>query len=478
VEARAGDRPRPDSNSIRETPDGIVLLGITEEDADMRFWVIAVLGLSSAPAGAAEKTAAERGKEALLTRSFAPPVLSRGQFDQLWKVWGLRARPADFDGRLRDRYGLHRPGYPNDGLPMGLRPASGLLGGRGVGNDCMLCHASSLFGKTVIGMPNSALDLQTLFDELAEAQGFKQTLPIPFSNVRGTTEAVASAAYLFRFRNPDLTMRPPVKLSHTTTACEDVPAWWLLKKKQSMYATGSHSAQSVRSLMSFLLPPPNTAQYIKRQEPTFRDIREYLLTLEAPKYPFAIDAKQAARGKTIFENNCAKCHGTYGPGGDYPNKVVSLDRIGTDRTLAEGFPEESARMYNRSWFGQEPGPDGKPMQGRRRHGYQAPPLDGVWATAPYLHNGSVPTLAHVLNSKARPAIFTRSYRTEKEDYDAVNVGWKVTVLKEAPRAKLSGQEKRKIYDTSLPGRANTGHTFGDKLTDDERRAVIEYLKTL
>ena len=59
--------------------------------------------------------------------------------------------------------------------------------------------------------------------------------------------------------------------------------------------------------------------------------------------------------------------------------------------------------------------DGKPV--RATAGYQAPPLDGVWATAPYFHNGSVPTLAGVLNSKARPKVFTRSYHTGEEDYD-------------------------------------------------------------
>ena len=59
-------------------------------------------------------------------------------------------------------------------------------------------------------------------------------------------------------------------------------------------------------------------------------------------------------------------------------------------------------------------------------GYQAPPLDGVWATAPYFHNGSVPTLAGVLNSKSRPKLYTRSFKTDEADYDKEKVGWKVT----------------------------------------------------
>ena len=111
-------------------------------------------------------------------------------------------------------------------------------------------------------------------------------------------------------------------------------------------------------------------------------------------------------------------------------------------------------------------------------GYQAPPLDGVWATAPFFHNASVPSIYHVLNSKVRPKIFTRSYRTEKEDYDLVRLGWKITVLDQPADPNLPGVEKRRIYDTTVPGQGNAGHTFGDDLSEEDRMAVIEYLKTL
>ena len=81
-------------------------------------------------------------------------------------------------------------------------------------------------------------------------------------------------------------------------------------------------------------------------------------------------------------------------------------------------------------------------------------------------------------SKARPRLFTRSFRTDKDAYDPVKLGWKITVLERAPDAKTPAIERRKVYDTTQPGRGNAGHTFGDALTEDERRAVIEYLKTL
>ena len=95
-----------------------------------------------------------------------------------------------------------------------------------------------------------------------------------------------------------------------------------------------------------------------------------------------------------------------------------------------------------------------------------------------MHNGSVPTLYNVLNSKSRPTLFTRSFKTGEADYDKERVGWKITELKEPPSEKLPAIERRKVYDSSKSGRSNAGHIFGDDLTDDERWAVIEYLKTL
>jgi hypothetical protein len=83
-----------------------------------------------------------------------------------------------------------------------------------------------------------------------------------------------------------------------------------------------------------------------------------------------------------------------------------------------------------------------------------------------------------LKSQARPRIFTRTYRTNAEDYDTAKLGWKITVLPQSADPNLPALEQRKIYDTAQPGRGNGGHTFGDELTEEERLAVIEYLKTL
>jgi mono/diheme cytochrome c family protein len=245
-----------------------------------------------------------------------------------------------------------------------------------------------------------------------------------------------------------------------------------------MYHNGQLDARSVRPLMSFMMSPLTNADEFRKRESTFADIRAYFLTLDPPKYPFPIDTKVAARGKALFKDKCARCHGTYGPDGEYPNKIVKLEEIGTDPTVVQSLTKKMETHFRESWLGREPGPDGQPYPIRYNDGYQAPPLDGVWASAPYFHNGSVPTLMQVLNSKARPLIFTRSYRTNVDDYDAVRVGWKIQELSTPADPNLPIAQRRRIYDTTQPGRGNGGHTFGDKFTDEERAAVVEYLKTL
>jgi hypothetical protein len=442
--------------------------------------VLASCFLLTGPLGAASPSA-ERGREALLGRAFNLPAWGTQAYRDAWRSWDPAATgpPVDYARAFMERYGLHSAPYPNRGYPMGLRESAGLLT-RGITTDCLLCHAGSIAGQSVIGLGNASLDIQGLFEDLAVADGRSPRLPFVFSNVRGTSEAGAMAVYLLGWRDPDLRPRTSrLELGLRDDLCEDAPAWWLLKKKKTMYHTGAGDARSVRSLMQFMLSPLTVPSTFAREEPTFADIRAYLLTLEPPKYPFPIDSSLAAAGEQLFGAHCARCHGTYGAHGTYPNKIVPLDVIGTDPNRYEGVSAAFAAHYNRSWFGHErPGWLADDFTARPTPGYQAPPLDGIWATAPYFHNGSVPTVYHVLNSKARPRCYTRSYRTDADCYDPVRLGWKFQVVETGVDPRLSPHERRKVYDTTLPGRGIGGHTFGDDLTEPERLAVIEYLKTL
>ena len=361
---------------------------------------------------------------------------------------------------------------------MGFRPGSFLFV-KGIAMDCMLCHGGSIFGKSCIGLGNSSLDIQAVFEDMSIADGRSGKLPFTFSNVRGTSEAGSFAVYLLGFREPDLKMKKWTNLGLHEDLCEDTPAWWLLKKKKTMYHTGGADAHSVRSKMQFMMTPVTPSSDFDRHEAAFKDINAYLMTIEAPKYPLPIDRELAAKGEKVFKENCARCHGTYGEKWTYPNKIVPLEEIGTDRKRFEGIEGKFGEEYNRSWFAKEDRGwllDGYPVLATK--GYQAPPLDGIWATAPYLHNGSVPTLYQVLKSDSRPKLYTRTFRTGEADYDPVKVGWKYTELSSPPDPKAHPHERRRIYDTSQPGRSNAGHTFGDDLTEPERMAVIEYLKSL
>ena len=262
------------------------------------------------------------------------------------------------------------------------------------------------------------------------------------------------------FRNPaDLKMqkRKNFKIPAYTLA-SDVPPWWNIRKKNALYYNGMGRGDFSKLLMqASVLGIPDSA-FARRVQPHFVDVVAWAAQLEPPPYPGAVKKKLAADGKTLFENHCSSCHGTYGTEESYPNKLVSLEVVGTDPYYARYFTTVSglAEWYNKSWFATSaPASRLEPSDG-----YVAPPLDGIWATAPYLHNGSVPTLDALLNSKNRPAKWKRI-----PEYDHEKMGWKWETGKGA-------------YDTTLPGYGNGGHNFGDGLTEMERKAVVEYLKTL
>jgi hypothetical protein len=113
----------------------------------------------------------------------------------------------------------------------------------------------------------------------------------------------------------------------------------------------------------------------------------------------------------------------------------------------------------------------------KQEGYQAPPLDGVWLRAPYLHNGSVPNLREMLEpEEKRTKVFYRGY----DVYNQVNVGFIISRA-EAEALGFSGAEVERHgwkLDVSERGNGNLGHNYGVTLAPDEKRALLEYLKTL
>jgi hypothetical protein len=456
-------------------------------------WVIGVVigGVLAARCPAGEPTrsagarfntaAAERGRIALTLEGFLRPEWSDAAYRRVGRLWDQPAPdpdrdPAGYAAAFRARYGLHPAPYPNEGLPMGLRRGIRRDGVKtGLQIDCMACHGGSIGGTSYVGLGNTQLDLRPLLNELTIADGRR---PPPSSFVlntsRGTNNAGMIAAILISLRNPDLSFRAfPMPLGVNLPEM-DTPAWWLLKRKRTMYYDGRTDARSVRTSMQFMLGEKSLDEF-KKLEPTFRDVREYFLSLESPRYPFAVDSAKAAHGKVVFEETCARCHGTYGSGGKYPNKIIPLDVIGTDPARAKGLSDRLVAHYNSTWLGAE-----HPVS-REKCGYQAPPLDGVWATAPYLHNGSVPTLHALVDSSSRPRRFSRPPSTDFEHYDTANVGWRFTEVSAeelASTMRRSPFQAKFIVDTGRVGMSNRGHSFGDELSEEERMDLIEYLKTL
>src|SRR5262249_29459694 len=167
---------------------------------------------------------AKRGYELLTTKAFAPAIWMRSGYDDAWKQWGVKEKPAEFEAAFRERYGLHPAPFANGGLPMGLRETPGLLG-KGLTNDCMLCHGGSIFGKSYIGLGNASLDLEGLFVELAGVRSERSVLRkalFPFTNVRGTVEAGAVSVFLLSIRDPEtLALRSkPADLDWRADLCE------------------------------------------------------------------------------------------------------------------------------------------------------------------------------------------------------------------------------------------------------------------
>ena len=421
----------------------------------------------------------EQGYKALTTKAYVPGQFPRTVVDDAWKRWGHTIKPVNYWSEFRERYGLAEAPFPNDGLPMGLRASKMPLGGPGVCLDCMTCHGGSLMGKSVIGLGNTALDLQAIFEELSGQYVDRVKTPYTMCNTRGTNEAGATSVFLGGFRDNELNISLPWRnYGLVDSMCEDVPAWWLLKRKKWMYATGEADTRSVRSIMQFMMHPLNSAGKFHEEEKVFADIRAFIISIEAPPFPGKIDQLKAANGKTVYARNCADCHGDRGEAETYPGKVIPLEKIGTDPTRHAGVPKAFGDFYNNSWFSREiPSGGNAPLKARLTSGYQAPPLDGIWATAPYLHNGSVPTLWHLLRSSQRPKVFTRSFQTDSHAYDWEKIGWKTRIVEPAAIKSAKPIDQRKVYNTTLKGRGNGGHLFGDHLSETEVFEVIEYLKT-
>jgi len=359
--------------------------------------------------------------------------------------------------------------------------------------NCLSCHGDYLNGEYIIGLGNSSFnytyDLSPAnaflnmgimnsygieSKEWEQYETFSKASQAISSEIvtetRGVNPADKLTAVLVAHRDPvTLEWRDDPALDiPDVTIPTDVPPWWVLKKKNAMFYTAIGRGDFSKFLMASSILTMSDTSEARMIDDKFPDVLAWIKTLEAPKYPEAINQDLASQGEIIFTNNCSGCHGTYGNDGKYPNFLVSLETVGTDPALSNAYTEGTYQpfidWYSESWFSQTDNPGKLVIE----EGYVAQPLDGIWASAPYLHNGSVPTIEALLNSEIRPQYWKRSFDSNDYNYDAL--GWNVE--------KLESKEDNETYDTTIDGYRNMGHRFGDKLSHEERLAVIEYLKTL
>jgi hypothetical protein len=267
----------------------------------------------------------------------------------------------------------------------------------------------------------------------------------------------------------------------------DLPSVWYQKAREGLqlHWDGNNTSVQERNLSAaFAAAMPTTLDKC-----SLRRVARYLETLAPPPFPASrIDHALAERGKPIYAEVCARCHGAPSPPfraegvGERVGTVVPLERIGTDPARFNSYTPELAKAQNLLYAGfplgdsrECPGdPGAKEYPARFTHfrkteGYASSPLDGLWLRAPYLHNGSVPSLRALLEPSARrPARFWIGY----DVYDYKDVGF----VTQGPAAEAEGW----LYDTTRPANGNQGHegkVYGTELSGAEKDALIEYLKT-
>jgi hypothetical protein len=381
-----------------------------------------------------------------------------------------------------------------------------------VSANCLFCHGGQIDNQVIVGLGDSTRDFtwsgaiagpvqQVVADaaafvaglganERAELDRFMSHMKVTAKYVQTDTVGLNPAATMFGlfagFRDrATLVSRPEPEAwlenyidQGPAVLVSDAPSWWTTaKKRRAIYYGGFGVGDHARLMLNASLLCLDDADEAQEIDAYVGDIRSYIMSVQPPRFPRDIDMSLAAKGEVIYEARCEGCHGS--PKKDvYPDRMIPLLTVGTDARyddlMAGDFGNHVMDWFNTSWWGTHGHTAKLEMPATR--GYIAPPLDGVWATAPYLHNGSVPTLEALLDSSKRPRYWLRTF--DSTDYDWQAVGWKYTELSYGKHHITNALREKKVYDTTEPGLSNAGHSFGDDLAPDDRAALIEFLKTL
>lgn len=207
------------------------------------------------------------------------------------------------------------------------------------------------------------------------------------------------------------------------------------------------------------------------------DVMHYLAAYRSPPFPGAIDRAVAARGAIVYRSKCAECHGTYSERdgrlrlATFPNRRSDLQDIGSDASRVESVDAGVIAAVAHS-------PMGRYIDAAQTGGYVAPSLTSVWATAPYLHNGSVPTLWHLLHPEARPERF--QVGGHKLDFMLLGIAGELDAARTWTYPPgFEPWSTPHIFDARRPGHSNRGHEREfSALSEDEKHDLLEFLKQL
>jgi len=277
----------------------------------------------------------------------------------------------------------------------------------------------------------------------------------------GRVDTFNSAKVIFNF---PLDRADPAELIGTV----DFPSIWnqRLREGMQLHWDGNNTKVEERN-RSAAFGTGATPSTLDRA--SIRRMEEWLLDAGPPPWPYGIDPPTAARGAAIYREYCANCHGVSGKDftGAYVGTVLPVDEIGTDRHRLDSYTRTLAVNQGLLYAGYG---DERFSHFRKTHGYASMPLDGLWLRAPYLHNGSVPTLRDLLEPAAdRPSHFYRG----NDVYDPVKVGFVSNTASQGGGAFF-------VYDTRIAGNGNQGHegpAYGTDLPPADKDALVEFLKT-
>ena len=414
--------------------------------------------------------------------------------------WIWQVLPRVFADKLPRPGGYAAFGFqwePGKELPVGFSKVD-LYGGPRVAINCAFCHTASVRTseleppRLIAAGPGNQINPQAYvkflqavaedprFDsgELLDAIGgltslsWRQRMQYRYILIPAAKKALRRQRqdYDWMYRNPvwgpgRIDPFNPVKFGilklpvDQTIGNSDMVPIWNMKARQGMSLHWDGLSASLREVvLSSALGDGASRKSI--QLPGLARIEEWLLQVQPPAYPYDVDKALAGEGSAIYVQQCAQCHA---PGGKRTGTVVPVEEVGTDRHRLDMWTPAAPVAYNNYTNGYSYDFTGF----RKTNGYVAVPLDGVWLRAPYLHNGSVPSLQELFEPvSGRRSTFYRGYNV----YDPVRVGF----VSEGDGVKHAGM----LYDTSLPGNSNAGHLYGVELTPAQKKALIEYLKTL